>query len=270
MTGGMDRITSTQNPYVKRIVAIRNDGLVRQQEGVFFLEGDRAIEEALNRGVTPVDLIYVPRMLDEEPAVIERAAKSGARIVSVSKDVYKKMADTMNPVWMAALYPLPNYTLAEVLSKPEGIYLIASNVQDPGNLGTIWRSSACLGATALMVSTPACDLWNGKVLRASSGATFAIPVLKARPQDIVAAFAAAGVLVYGADVKGQMLVTELPAKRPIAVAFGHETQGLHPDVARGLAGTFRIPMQSGMDSLNVASAAVVTLYELGRSNIAGK
>jgi TrmH family RNA methyltransferase len=95
-------------------------------------------------------------------------------------------------------------------------------------------------------------------------------VLKARPQDISTAFETAGVPVYGADVKGEKFVTELPAKRPIAVAFGHETQGLHPDVARGLAGTFRIPMKNGMDSLNVASAAVVTLYELGRSNIAGK
>ncbi|HHN46695.1 MAG TPA: RNA methyltransferase [Planctomycetes bacterium] len=266
----VERITSLQNTYVKRVVAIRRDGLVRQQEGLFFLEGERTLDEALSRRAAPVDVIYVPRMFEEEPPTVEKAAAAGARIVSVSKDVYKKLADTKNPVWMAALFPIPQHTPASLLLSPGGVYVIASNVQDPGNLGTIWRSAACFGASGLVVCAPACDLWNGKVLRASAGAVFAIPAVKARPADAVSAFEKAGVPVYGITVDGERLLTEFPAERPAGMAVGHETRGLDADIERGLAGKFRIPMCGGMDSLNVASAATAALYELARACMMGK
>ncbi|MBN1807677.1 MAG: RNA methyltransferase [Planctomycetes bacterium] len=269
MTVPVKRITSTQNPYVKKVVSIRDDGLVRQQEGLFFLEGERAVAEAVAHGHCPVDLIYVPRMLEEEPAVVEEASSGGARLVSVSKDVYKKMAGTKNPVWVAGLFALPRRNLLDVVVGT-GIYVVASNIQDPGNLGTIWRSAGCFGARALLVSTPACDLHNGKVLRASAGAVFAVPAVKARPKDIMSSLDAAGIPVYGADVHGGMEICSLGGLEKAAIAVGHETQGLHADIERGLAGTFKIPMAGIMDSLNVATAAGVALYELTRGRISGR
>jgi len=267
LSNPLERITSTQNPYVKKVVAVRKDGLVRTQEGVFFLEGERSIEEALARNIAPIELIYVPRMLETEPPVIEKCSKAGTKLVSVSKDVYKKISDTKNPIWIAGLFEIPNYSLPKVIKKNKGLYLIATNVQDPGNLGTIWRNAACFGAEALLVGTPACDLYNGKVLRASSGAVFAIPAVKARPKDIVSALQEADIPIYGADVNGKLLLTELQGKTPVAVALGHETQGIHPDVERCLAGSFRIPMQNDMDSLNVAATSAVVLYEIVRNRI---
>ena len=257
------RITSPQNPYVKKVVAIRKDGLVRQQEGVFLVESERLVEEAIERGFIPRDLIYVPRMFESEPPVVERAARLGSRIVSVSRDVYKKIADTRNPVWLAALFPLPSHELIELLQEPRGTYLVASNVQDPGNLGTMWRSAACFGVSAFIVCTPACDLYNQKVLRAAAGAFSLVPAVKARPVDVATALERAGVPLYGAVVDAETDVSRLPQERPIAVAFGHETQGLHADLERALAGTFRIPQKTTLDSLNVAAACAITLYVLG-------
>ena len=265
----LHRITSPQNPFVKKVVALRKDGLVRQQEGVFLVEGRTLISEALQLGVKPRDLIYVPRMLEDEPGLVEQAAGAGARIVSVSKDVYKKISDTRNPMWLAALFPLPRHELLDVLADPKGVFIAASNVQDPGNIGTMWRSAAGFGAQAFIVSTPACDLYNPKVLRAGAGAVFTIPAVKARPADAANALEQAGIPAYGAEVNGGMEVEQLPRERPLAVVLGHETQGIHPDLARGLAGTFRIPQSGLVESLNVAAACAVTLYVLSRNNRSG-
>lgn len=261
----LKRITSPQNPYVKKLVAIRNDGLIRQQEGVFLIEGETLISEALAAGITPRDLVYVPRMFKRDPAVVEAVSTAGTRVLSVSKDVYKKIADTRNPVWLAALFPLPGNELIDILQQPRGVYSVASNVQDPGNLGTMWRSAAGLGASALIVSTPACDLYNSKVLRACAGAVFTTPAVKARPVDIANSFQRAGIPVYGAEPGGEMDVEALPGERPLAVVFGHETKGIHPDIRRGLAGTFHIPQSGRVDSLNVAASCAVTLYVLSRN-----
>lgn len=260
----LHRITSTQNPYVKKVVALRKDGLARQQEGLFLVEGERLVAEALKRGVIPRDVIYVPRMFTEEPALVEDAAGRGARIVSVSKDVYKKLADTQTPVWLAALFPLPAEQLADVLARPSGVFVVASGVQDPGNLGAIWRSAACFSVQALVVATPACDLYNAKSLRAAAGAFFSVPAVKARPADIASALVRHGVPAYGAQMDGDIDVEDLPASRPIAVVMGHETQGIHPDIARVLAGVFRIPQSPEIESMNVAAACAVTLYVLSR------
>ena len=264
------RITSPQNPFVKRLVALRKDGLVRLQEGVFFLEGITLVSEALRRGIVPRDLIYAPRMFDADPPVVEEAARRGARVVSVTKDVYKKIADTKNPVWLAALFPLPGHQLPDLLRPARGLYLVASNVQDPGNLGTMWRSAACFGARAFIVSTPACDLYNPKVLRAGAGAVFAVPAAKARPLDIACALERAGIPAYGAEVDGALRVEELPSSRPLALVLGHETQGIHPDLARSLDGVFHIPQSGGVESLNVAAACAVTLYVLTRRTPGGE
>lgn len=262
----LNRITSPQNPFAKKIVALRKDGLVRQQEGVFLVEGETLVSEAVARGVMPRDIVYVPRMFEKDPPLVEKAASAGARIVSVSKDVYKKISDTRNPVWLAALFPLPRHELLDILAEPRGVFVVASNVQDPGNLGTMWRSAAAFGAQAFVICTPACDLYNPKVLRAGAGAVFAVPAVKARPVDIVGALDKAGVSAYGAELDAEMPVEMLPERRPIAVVLGHETQGIHPDLKRSLAGMFRIPQSGQLDSLNVAAACAVTLYVLSRKN----
>ena len=253
-------ITSPQNEHVKHLAALQKDGRLRAAHGHFLIEGPRFVEVALASSAQVEELLYCPNLAGEKHPLAARAAANGAKIVLLSKDCYRKIADVKEPQGLAALVCFPQHDLTEVLLRPEGLFLLASRIQDPGNLGAMIRSADAAGATAVLVARPAADIYNSKTVRATAGSLLALPVVSAPEDEILAALRTANVRILLAEAGGETDFRRADWSRPVALAIGAEAAGFAPAMRSACAGTVRIPMWGKTESLNAAAAAALCLY----------
>jgi TrmH family RNA methyltransferase len=253
-------ITSPQNEHVKHLAALHKDGKLRNERRHFLVEGPRFVEAALAGTAEVEELLYSPNLAGEGHPLAEKAAAKGVKVVELSKDCYKKIADVKEPQGLAALVRFPEHKLAEVLARPDGLFLVACGVQDPGNLGAMIRSADAAGAAGVLVIRPAADIYNSKVVRATAGSLLNLPVIAGSEEEILGALKASGVRLLVAEAKGEADVRKADWSRPVAVAIGSEAAGFSPAVKAAAAGSVKIPMWGRSESLNAAAAAAVCLY----------
>ena len=254
---------------VKRFRALARD--VPGSSGDVLLDGEHLLEEALASG-HPIEIAVFSRKRLEGSrtrlaALAERARASGARVAIAADDVFAALSPVRQPSGVAAIARMESADLALVfrgrVERP--LVLVIAGVQDPGNVGAIIRSSAAFGATGVVTTTGAASPFGWKALRGAMGGTFRVPVAAGSPiENVVAAAQAAGIAIVAAVPAGG---TPLPAARldgGCAIVVGAEGAGL-PDAAIAAA-TIRltIPMRAPVDSLNVATAAALILYEASR------
>ncbi len=228
---------------------------VRDREGVFLAEGLNAVEEALTHG--RVREVF----LGEEAAGLPRVRDllgRGLKVQRLGPADVKQLAETRTPSGIFALVEDPSRPLAGARLPAPAVVLLAAGVADPGNLGTLIRTAAALGAAAVVASAGTVEPTNPKVVRATAGALFRIPVLKGE----AAALKAMGYRVFVADAGGEP-VSGWRARPPrLALAVGNEPRGI-PAELRALAdGALGIPLDAGAESLNVAVAAGILLHAL--------
>ncbi|HEV7421076.1 MAG TPA: RNA methyltransferase [Mycobacterium sp.] len=236
----------------------------RTRAARFLAEGPNLVEAALRRGLvrevfaTEEALHRFGAMLDGTPVyvVTERAAKA--------------LSDTVTPVGLVAVCSVPEASLDDVLAAAPRLVLVAVGISEPGNAGTLIRLADAMGADAVALAGHSVDPFNGKCLRASAGSIFAVPVLEVTDTAaLIAALRDDGVRVLATTVDGEValdspeLVADLSS--PTAWLFGPEAHGLAPDVAALADARVRIPMRGGAESLNVAAAAAICLYQSARA-----
>jgi RNA methyltransferase, TrmH family len=263
-----EKITSVQNPRVKQLVKLR-DRRTRDEEGVFLVEGYREIRRALEKKTVLRELYYAPDWFlgENEPALIAEAEKAGARLFELTREAFAKAAYRERPDGLIALAPQWKTALADLEGKTKGsdpFFLVVEAIEKPGNLGTLLRGADAAGCDAVIVCDPVTDLFNPNVVRASTGVLFSMPCLVAGKEDVlawlrgrkirtVATTPAAKTLHSGADLRG-----------PLAIVMGSEQYGLSDYWLKNADLPVRIPMAGQADSLNVAMAAVITLFEAVR------
>jgi RNA methyltransferase, TrmH family len=198
------------------------------------------------------------------PEVVRRAQASGIPVTEVSESVMAHLTSAVTPQGIVAVARFVDVAL-DGLPGDVGVVPILCAVRDPGNAGAILRSADACGASGIVFSTSSVDVYNSKTVRASAGSLFHLPVVRgASPADAVGALRERGAQVLAAEASGERTLYEVDLTRPTAVLFGNEAWGLDAE-ARALADErVRVPIQGGAESLNLAAAAALILFEAAR------
>ncbi len=263
-------ITSPQNPKVKHVVKLR-ERRQREREGLILVEGRAELSLALASGVHPQTLFYCPSLfnLTEPEELLERARQSGAELNEVSPAVFEKMAYRENPDGWLAVIPTPRPRLADLTLSTVPLLIVAEAIEKPGNLGAILRSADAAGVDAVIVCDPATDVFNPNVVRSSRGTVFGVPVVEAAGVDALAWLRAHEIAIVAATPQANTIYTEADLRGPVAISVGTEDEGLSQAWLSQANVAVRIPMLGRVNSLNVATAAALLLYEAVRQRAEG-
>jgi TrmH family RNA methyltransferase len=229
------------------------------------LEGARALVDALDARV-PVDTVFVAAGV-EEPAV-SRARSAGVPVVVVERGVMERVGSTVTPQPVAGVVPFIDVALEAVLAAT--LVVVCVDIRDPGNLGTVVRSAEAAGAGGVVCCDGSADLYNPKVVRASAGSLFHVPVvLGGEPVEVLERLGAAGLRRFGTAARGGHAPDTVDLAVPIVIALGNEAHGLPSAVDARLDDHLTIPMGGRTESLNVGMVAAVVCFEAARQRRSG-
>lgn len=253
-----ERITSRSNPLVTRLRKLNSKRSCRREEGVFCAEGPKLLAEALKWGADLETVICAEGV--ELPALPENT-----RVVEVPGNLLSAMADTETPQGIVFTCWGTSMTLPEKLEGKR--YLVLDGVQDPGNVGTIWRTADAFGADGLILCGGCADPWSPKTVRATMGAVFRLPVYEASLEETAEKLEKAGILLYATALREDTVdVREVPLSKA-AVIIGSEGRGVSDLALELCQKTVKIPMTERCESLNAAVAASVVLWEMARKEL---
>lgn len=255
-----------ENPRSPRVRAVAKltKRSARQETGLFLLEGPQAAREALAyRPDTLVEVFATPPALERHQDIRDAASDFGVEIVLTTEAVLDAMADTVTPQGIVAVARQSPSALRDVFAASPTLIAICEEVRDPGNLGTIIRAADAAGADAVILTGRTVDPYNPKVVRATTGSLFHVPVaVGADLAEVVERARAVGLRVVAADVGGaDFLASRDLLSEPTAWLFGNEARGLEDDALAQADLALRLPIYGRAESLNLATAASVCLYE---------
>lgn len=266
-------ITSLQNPHVKQALHLR-DRRDREASALFLIEGYREILRATDGKWHINELLFCPELFlgSNELHLIERLASKGTKAIRTSEKVFQKISYRDRPDGLLAIAPQRKLSLRD-LEKQENhaapFYVVAEAIEKPGNLGTILRSSDAVKVSGLIVCDRCTDLFNPNVVRASVGTLFTVPAVEAGGEETLNWLKKQGIAILAATPHATPLFTEVDLTGPIAIAVGTEQLGLSPRWMNQADLQVRIPMHGVADSLNVAMATTLLLYEVNRQRTLG-
>ena len=255
-------ITSPANPVFKSLRAL-TDKKGRRETGLFLAEGLRVCTEALAAGRVPRTLIFAA---DAEAHPLTRAlvaATEAARGLAIrsSRELLHRLTGKDNPGAVAAAYAIPDTGLAGLDRSAASLWVVAENLKDPGNLGTMLRTCDAVGAGGVILLDQSCDPFSVEAVRASMGALFTRAIAQAQAADFFAwRGAGTGALVGAALGDGAVDYRAHRFTAPTFLFMGNEQSGLPPAYAAECDALVRLPMRGSADSLNVAVATGVLLY----------
>ena len=259
------RITSAANPMVKALKALHaKKG--RAESGLFLAEGARLASEAAELGVWP-EVMALSTAALERPQVrmlAQGAAKAGARVIETSESVLAGISKRDNPQTVIGAYRQRLAGLETLTTGAPALVVALEGVRDPGNLGTILRTADSVGADAVVLVGPSCDPFSVEAVRATMGSIFALPLARAEFPAFDAWRKQRGLLLVGASLKGVNPHDAFPAERGVVAFMGNEQSGLPEDMERACDALVKIPMRGRADSLNLAIATGVMLYDVWR------
>ncbi|MGG1312241.1 TrmH family RNA methyltransferase [Cohnella laeviribosi] len=263
-------LTSVANPRVKGWAKL-SERKHRQREGRFKLEGVHLVAEALAAG-WPLECVVFDEGAGIPPELVqfaerEEAQGNGPLWIPASPDVIAKCSETETPQPVFAV-ALRVERKAEQLFRGEGgPVVVLDGVQDPGNVGTIIRSAAASGASAVVLGKGTADLYNAKTLRSTMGALFSIPVMEADLPQLLPEAKARGIPLFGTSLKATESCYACDLSGSPWLLLGNEGAGLSPEVMELVDRPIIIPMTGRTESLNVAMAATVLLFEAQRQRL---
>lgn len=233
----------------------------RRRAARFLAEGPNLVEAALRRGVV------------SEVFATESAAQrygdllAGSPLHLVTERAAKALSDTVNPAGLVAVCSVPDTSLSDVLAGRPMLLAVPVGVSEPGNAGTLIRVADAMGADAVVLAGHSVDPYNGKCLRASAGSIFSVPVVsESDGVGVVTQIRDAGLQVLATALDGDVSLDDAELAVPTAWLFGPEAHGLPADFVDLATHRVHIPMRGGAESLNVASAASICLYQSAQAH----
>jgi len=273
-----------KNPAVQHLRRLSRRRSARTDSGCFVIDGPVLVAEALDAGLR-LESVYVElgddgRVGTAVHEVADRAERRGATRHDLFAGVLAGAVDTVTPHGIAAIASLPPARLdlaplvggsaAPATAGGAGPVLVLAGLSDPGNAGTLLRSAEAAGARAVVATAGTVDLFAPKVVRASAGSLFRVPVVvDADIDDLLLALAGAGATTIGTAADAPAPYDETDLTGPVALVLGNEAHGLDPALARQLDTTVAIPMEGQVESLNVAMAGTLLLFEAARQRRVG-
>jgi TrmH family RNA methyltransferase len=258
-------ITSAANPLVKRIRQL-GDRKHRRQQGAFVVEGVQPVGRAIEAGWDIEVLVIAPDLLsDTAAAIIANEEASGTRVARMTAEMFGRISDREGPSGLAAIVAGKLAQVSDLPVRPDSVFVVLHEVANPGNLGTIIRTADATGAAGVILTGDAADPFAPAAVKASMGSVFAVPVVHLP--------AACAVFSWASTMKVQVVGTSGQAasehwttryRLPLAILLGSEGAGLPADMLDRADQRVRIPMTGTAESLNLAVAAGVMLYEVRR------
>lgn len=235
----------------------------RERLELFAAEGVRAVEELVRSPIRLRGVLAAPQLADAPrgAALLAMLRASGVEIADVSALEFASAAETESPQGVLAIAEIPDRRLETLVLGDRCRIVVLDAVQDPGNAGTIIRTAAALGATAVVAMTGTVDIWNAKVVRSAMGAGFHFPALSATWPELDEFRRTHQIGLWGADADGVSLET-LGAPPRLALVVGNEGAGLSDDARSRIDTLAALPIASVVESLNVAVATGIFLYQL--------
>ena len=264
--GQVKEVTSLSNPIVKDIKALANKK-DRDETKSFMAEGLKLVIDALELGFEIRTLVYAKNVKDK-PQVVQAATKTVARgglVLEVSEKVLSSITRRDNPQMVVGIFTQRWTSLRDIRPKAGETYVALDRVRDPGNLGTIIRTADAAGASGVILLGETTDPYSMETVRATMGSVFALPLVKASPADFLAWKKGAGVSVVATHLAGAVDYRTIDyRKKPVVLLMGNEQQGLPDELAREADALARIPQAGLADSLNLAIATGIMLFEARR------
>lgn len=252
-----ERITSRANPLLARVRKLNSRRAYRRAEGAFCAEGPKLLAEALRwNGSLEAVICAEGVCLPELPP--------GVRTAEVPEGLLASVADTESPQGVVFICRGGALALPERLEA--GRWLVLDGVQDPGNVGTVWRTADAFGASGLILCGGCADPWNPKTVRATMGAAFRLPVYEGELDQAAERLARAGVPLYAAALREDTADVRAVRLDGAAVVIGSEGRGVSRRALELCRNTIKIPMRARCESLNAAVAASVVLWEMARGD----
>ena len=250
-----ERITSRKNPLMTQIRKLVSSRSFRREQGLYLGDGTKLLEEAL-RWDAPLTAVVAAEgtLLPELP--------QGVRVVEVPGDVMASISPMESPQGALFLSRMPELAPPGTLEGDR--YLILDGLQDPGNVGTVWRTADALGADGLILVNGCADPWNPKTVRATMGACFRLPVYEMGLEALSPLLERSGLPLYATALLADTVDVRRADLRRCAVVIGSEGRGVSEGLLSMSQKTLKIPMRERCESLNAASAATVVLWEMGR------
>lgn len=262
-------ISSGQNPRIKKLIKLRKKR-ERDISGQYLIEGYRELSRAYGGKADLMEIYYCETLFlgESEHSLLEKLFLKGKTLYSLSEQVFKKISYRDRPDGLLALARQDFFSLQDFETNfslsDRALFVVAQAIEKPGNLGSILRSCDAVGATALFVCDQCTDLFNPNVVRSSVGTLFTLPVVQTTSCELISWLKQKNIQIVSATPHAELLYNEVDMTHPTAIVVGTEQYGLSKHWLEKDLKTCRIPMRGMADSLNVATATTVLLYEVLR------
>lgn len=256
------KITSASNPQIKLLKSLHLKK-ARAETGLFLAEGARLAVEAADLGVWPEMLVFSPAALarDQVRALIAQAEARRVRVIETSETILGQISKRDNPQTVIGAYKQH----LSPLDALDGAAIVAlEGIRDPGNLGTILRTADSTGAGGVVLIGDSCDPFSVEAVRASMGSLFAVKLARATFEELMRYKTARGAEMLGLSLKGAAQDAQTPPPAKAIVLMGNEQSGLPEHMEAACDVLVKLPMRGRADSLNLAVATAVMLYDLWR------
>lgn len=254
-------ISSESNGQIKEIIKLQKQARERKKTKRFVAEGIKMVKEAIN--FDKLEKIYVSESAFEKTAQKLGETINQIQCVVVADNVFKQISDTVTPQGVLAIVKMPEYDIRDILADKRKAWVLLDDLRDPGNLGTIIRTSEGAGMSGVIMSKESVDLFNPKVVRSTMGAIFRVPFCYVDSlTDIIDEIKKSGYEVYATAMEGSEVYDCVDYTNGAAFIIGNEANGVSDKVFEKASHRIRIPMEGKLESLNAAVSAALIMYEI--------
>lgn len=261
----MKHITSSSNPKIKEIKGLKRKK-ERWQKKLYLIEGVKIIEEYIKWVGVPEYILFSDELFSVTGGE-ELLKKIGNchELIKIPNNLLRELTDTENPQGILGVAKFNDTKYEELLKGKNKFVIILDELQDPGNVGTIIRTADAFGASGVVLTNNCVDVYNPKVVRATMGSLFHIPIVFADNKiDIISRFKNDDITIYSTSLEGEKYIHETDLTENIAIIIGNEANGVSNELIKISDYLIKIPMCGKAESLNAAVASSVAMYEVAR------
>jgi TrmH family RNA methyltransferase len=266
----MKHISSPHNAIIRHVEQLQRKSKSRKKEGLFIIEGQREVLLA-TRGNFIIEqllicgsILLAKDLFTEDDVYKKLEIDARPEIISVTEEVYEKMAYRSGTEGCLAFAKAKSQQLSDLLLKENPLILIAESTEKPGNLGALLRTADAAKVDAVIIANPTADLYNPNVIRSSVGGVFTVPTAVASTSEVVAFLQQKNISLYAATLQSSERYDKIDYTSSSAIAVGTEATGLSEEIRAAAKANIIIPMSGEIDSMNVSVSAAILIFEAKR------
>lgn len=267
-TSPYNPISSKDNSTIKLLRSLA-DHKHRKKEKAFMIEGVKMVEEALRDNLGVKMVVANPSLVQHHgKGILKLAESKSVDLLWISEKLMDSVSESKTPQPVMAVVRMPQHNEEQLLAHSSKLIVVAHQLQDPGNLGTVIRTAEAAGASGMAITANTVDPFNAKAVRASMGSMLRLPIVQiGNLAEFIRTCKGKGFQTVATALTGEKTHFDIDLRKPTVLIFGQEGAGLPQDLMDDIDLRVRIPMTETIDSLNVATAAAVILYEAMRQRL---